>query len=631
MIACCDSPTRRVPGWRLCSRAFLLALLCALQFTGPAHAQAPAGETLYNGIQLPAAWPPHPAAFPAYNPPPPYLLDPPSVIPIDVGRQLFVDDFLIESTTMNRTFHQPVYHPSNPLVFPDRPWEGGYALAYSDGVFYDPSDQLFKMWYMAGDLRDHTALAVSTEWHHVGQARLRRAGWHQRRHTRIGRDSNSVWLDHYEADPSKRFKTAWWYGGMHISSSADGIHWGPTEFSSGTTGDRSTFFYNPFRRKWVFSLRSADSTSPELIDTRRYGRVRRYAEGATLAEAAQTWPGHLGEDTLINLPKWLSADVDDLPTRHPHFNPQLYNLDAAAYESLVVGFFTILTADTAADRPKINEVSLGYSRDGFHFSRPDRRPFFAVSEDPGAWNYGNVQSTAGGGIVVGDEIYFYLTGRTLDQASTGLAVLRRDGFASMDAGSSAEPRSSPDRSRFAGKISVRQRGHDRWRVVCGGPGPERSGDRPVHRRELRSGHRRRHRTADRVGRCTRPVGSERAAGQVQVYDARREALCLLGQPRHLGGQLRLPDGWRTRVPRGDRHGRRECELEQRPAVRVPHGPDGHRQLHPPGDRCAGCQRHPTGTERSPSYSSMRTGRWWDPTARHRTTPTGPMWPRARTR
>ena len=38
------------------------------------------------------------------------------------------------------------------------------------------------------------------------------------------------------------------------------------------------------------------------------------------------------------------------------------------------------------------------------------------------------------GIVVGDQIYFYLTGRRNDQASTGLAVLRRDGFASMDAG-----------------------------------------------------------------------------------------------------------------------------------------------------------------------------------------------------
>ena len=36
---------------------------------------------------------------------PPYLVDPPAVIPIDVGRQLFVDDFLIQSTSLTRRFH----------------------------------------------------------------------------------------------------------------------------------------------------------------------------------------------------------------------------------------------------------------------------------------------------------------------------------------------------------------------------------------------------------------------------------------------------------------------------------------------------------------------------------------------
>ena len=35
---------------------------------------------------------------------PPYLVSPPAVIPIDVGRQLFVDDFLIEQTTLTRVF-----------------------------------------------------------------------------------------------------------------------------------------------------------------------------------------------------------------------------------------------------------------------------------------------------------------------------------------------------------------------------------------------------------------------------------------------------------------------------------------------------------------------------------------------
>ena len=37
---------------------------------------------------------------------------------------------------------------------PDREWEtdkeGGVAMSFSDGVWVDPKDKLFKMWYMGG-------------------------------------------------------------------------------------------------------------------------------------------------------------------------------------------------------------------------------------------------------------------------------------------------------------------------------------------------------------------------------------------------------------------------------------------------------------------------------------------------
>src|SRR5262249_46660007 len=107
--------------------------------------------------------------------------------------------------------------------------------------------------------------------------------------------------------------------------------------------------------------------------------------------------------------------------------------------------FTIWRGDKniPPGRPKPNEVCVGFSRDGFHWHRPDRRPFLAVSEQKGDWNWGNVQSAGGCCLVVGDELRFYHSGRagspgqgaTRDTGgSTGLAVLRRDGFASLDAG-----------------------------------------------------------------------------------------------------------------------------------------------------------------------------------------------------
>src|SRR5207247_8327902 len=107
--------------------------------------------TLYNGIRLADPWPPRLRSLPELPIAPPYLVDPPAVIPIDLGRQLFVDDFLIEQTSLRRIFHKPSYHPASPVLQHDRPWEqrdanaavqqtppSPAAMVFSDGVFWDP-------------------------------------------------------------------------------------------------------------------------------------------------------------------------------------------------------------------------------------------------------------------------------------------------------------------------------------------------------------------------------------------------------------------------------------------------------------------------------------------------------------
>src|SRR5207247_2503827 len=108
---------------------------------------------LYNGIRLASPWPPKGADVTKPLEVPPYLKAPPAVIPIEVGRQLFVDDFLIAETTLKRTYHLAKYHEASPVLRPDQPWEGEIAMAFSDGCWYDPKDKLFKMWYMAGKER----------------------------------------------------------------------------------------------------------------------------------------------------------------------------------------------------------------------------------------------------------------------------------------------------------------------------------------------------------------------------------------------------------------------------------------------------------------------------------------------
>ena len=516
----------------------------------------PDGRTLYNAIVLPREFPPTNEFVFGEPMVMPYLANPPRVIPIDAGRQLFVDDFLIDSTTLTRTYHRPELYSNNPVLKPDRAAETGgkapMAMPFSDGVWVEPwllpvptnitvaevenlslivrrlaegtnaiekslwarlspatrtklepfartnpppdampakaslaaeftqwingpslwdpvlfgtvslGDQTqawlrqervgaevarlnrlllgevfarefprrppaMRAWYMAGYGRG-TALATSTngldwvkpEFDVQPGSNLVQAD---------ARDSSTVWLDHSEQDPRKRYKmfrTArtnnQWGLALHLSE--DGIHWGPEVLRTGPTGDRTTVFFNPFKQSWVYSLRSDVKGS----------RARSYWEVRDLLAGPQ-WT------TMAETPLWVGADKLDPQRADLQVVPQLYNLDAFPYESLMVGLFTIWRGDKniPAGRPKPNEICVGFSRDGYHWSRPDRRPFIAVSEKPGDWNWGNVQSVGGGCVVVGRRLHFYFSGRAgaADKrdagGATGVAFLRRDGFASMDA------------------------------------------------------------------------------------------------------------------------------------------------------------------------------------------------------
>jgi hypothetical protein len=301
------------------------------------------------------------------------------------------------------------------------------AMVFSDGVFYDPHDRLFKMWYMGG-YSQNVCYAQSRDgvtWEKplldvVPGTNITLS---------IYRDSSTVWLDPLERDLASRYKLGL-SRDLHLRlyTSADGIHW-RERGRTGPVGDRTTFFYNPFRKVWVFSIRD------EVVDG---VRSRRYWETRDLLSNI-SWQ----KDQPV---PWTAADR--LDPRRPEYNvpTQLYNLDCVAYESLVIGLFSIWRGERDA-REKPNDLVVGYSRDGFHWHRPDRRPFIAVSERMGDWNWANVQSAGGVCLIVGDRLYFYVSGRkgvagTNDPGicSTGLATLRRDGFASLadsDAGAPA--------------------------------------------------------------------------------------------------------------------------------------------------------------------------------------------------
>lgn len=519
------------------------------------------GETLYNGIVLPEVWPPKGEYKPGEPMAVPYLSNPPPVIDITGGRQLFVDDFLVEHSTLKRVWHSATLHSNNPVLKPDREWEkigGAMAMPFSDGVWLDPWCPLATPQLKPGDIQDPVALAerlknpgtnalaqflsarlapdtrtklvafqpvdsaslsamqllLANELNAVingpllfAEERfgdLHRAGRLQERTLQLlairpqagdllqrlnrwlledgfprelfrmqpvfaayymagygrgtalavstngldwekpdfgvkpgsnlvqldPRDSSTVWLDQADPNPKQRYKM--WRShsedgrfGLSLHYSNDGVHWGPRVLRTGSNGDRTSVFWNPFRKVWVYSLRHGWGEP----------RARRYWEVKDLL-AGPHW-NQIGEP-----PMWVGSDRLDPMRADLQVTPQLYNLDAVGYESLLVGLFTIWRGDKniPEGRPKPNSVWLGFSRDGYHWDRPVRQPFLDVSEKKGDWNWGNVQSVAGGFQVVGRNLHFYFSGRAGAEdkrdggGAMGLATLRRDGFASMDAG-----------------------------------------------------------------------------------------------------------------------------------------------------------------------------------------------------
>jgi len=415
-------------------------------------AQSP-GQTLYNGITLPDPWPPSGTATQVY-PTPSYITNPPAVIPIDVGRQLFVDDFLIQQSSMTRTQHQPVMYPLNPILSPSPFDTAGEAIPSSDGVWFDPADNTFKMWFHCGsggvicyaysmDGKTWTrpsipdALVPNTD--------------------EVLSEGVTVWMDLQDPDTSRKFK-AFAYNqatvyGIDYYYSADGIHWTGTyqsQYPIVAEFDRTTLFWNAFLNDWVDSMKDyldlpAASSRPEYLS-----RARSYAESPDLMNWTPAEPAN------FNTSFWTGPDVNDPPYVPGGTYPQLYNLDAVPYESVMVGLFSWFYPGPGDNDPNnlpgpdLVELGVGFSRDGFQWVRPTRGSgpgpngaFIAASNVPGTWNMANTQSAGGCFLVVGDELWFYFSGRNEPHAipaiaSTGLATLRRDGFYSMDAGSTAE-------------------------------------------------------------------------------------------------------------------------------------------------------------------------------------------------
>lgn len=416
------------------------------------------GEVLYNGIQLPVQWPPldielYEGAQEVGNLisreplPVPYITSPPGSRIVRTaagvgGRQLWaVDDWLVKYRgpnvsrvwgTLTRVGTVLEVDPSGRAHEEFDPGEFA-TMPFDGGINYDASAGLFKAHYWAGpEFTGYAESATGAPGSYTfpnlgvfGSTNVCKR-WND---LATGHDSDTVWLDLDEADPNKRWKMAAtrfdpgvsWHQDIHYS--ADGKTWGAKVAQTGQIIDRTTVHRNPFRGKWVWSIR-------QMLGPQSNPRHRVYWEQNSFDTGFWTHGLNYTYPQVPTQPAIWARMTSADPSRHDVTNPaldvdaggtpgvasptEMYSLSACAYESLMV--FAIAKYDGGPvylGRPKFNEIQLATSRDGFHYVvAKDRLPWIPMSTTPQDALWGNVQPISPVIMVDEDECVMHVSGRT---------------------------------------------------------------------------------------------------------------------------------------------------------------------------------------------------------------------------
>jgi len=372
-------------------------------------------------------------------------------------RQLFLDEeFVDRREGLRLTVNPPSRHPENPVIRPDRPWEGACSV-YGTALF-DEETGLFRIWYLTvprdrglrplrlPDGRErapYTTLLAYAEsedgvrWVKPSLGQFPYDGDARNNLIDLGKyncEGISVLYDPHDPDPRRRWKAVYWdHGsggwsvkdgrpycedgpgdGFCVAFSSDGILWRP-------------YGGNPVLRRYC------DTNQNLVYDTRlkRYVAFSRFGFGRRLARSESEDFVHWSEPEVV-----LECDEEDGP------GTQIYGAGVDIYEGVYVAMIWIYRegGDGRMD------PQLATSRDGIRWTRVGgRRMWLGLGEKEG-WEGGMVRSVERI-IVRDDKLYIYYCGVhgphsrpggpevvRRHRPAIGLLTLRRDGFVSLDAG-----------------------------------------------------------------------------------------------------------------------------------------------------------------------------------------------------
>jgi len=342
--------------------------------------------------------------------------------------QLFVDDGIIEShALLHRTIHRP--KKFGPVIRPDRPWEGSCIVLYGSVIRWEGKYMIWYQTFNKVEPPGNTLIcyAESHDGVHWGKPNLGHVTYLGSSENNIvlvppgrGLDSPSVILDE-EGSSDRRFKMLY-HGkspeggsGLFASYSGDGKRWTDPSMVAPGVGDRTNLMLDP------------GSDRPFVAFTRKSTMMKDHLRRVIYRSDSRDF-----ED-------WSEPELVLVPDLGDSHDLQFYGMCAFPYANMYLGFVQCLHTST-----DINDVQLVSSRDGRCWSRTQPRDTFIGTGRSSDWETTWISFSSSPPIAIGERLWLYYEDRNASHGEAfpfprgyiGLATMRLDGFASLDAGPS---------------------------------------------------------------------------------------------------------------------------------------------------------------------------------------------------
>ncbi len=352
--------------------------------------------------------------------------------------QLFIDDYWIaDSANVTMTLHQPEKHPDNPLIRGDVPWE---QAPYCFGtVIYDHEESIFKIWYQSyyygQPLAERTPILYATSTNGIQWTRpnlgiiesqgstenniiLQNYGYHDLY-------SPSVIKDLADPDSNRRYKMIWWDfplgegeyqdDGMCVAFSADGIHW-------------IKHPGNP-----VLHAKKSEQSISDVMSVMYDQNTKKFV--AYTKGWADPWPSHrqIVRTESSDFIHWSEPEVV-ITHKHDIQDPQSYGMSVSQVGNQYFGLISIYKkpGDETID------IQLTVSHDNSRWTRVADQKTFIPLGIADSWDDGMLFAVPM--FNHGDKTLIYYGAwdgphnTKTRRSGIGLAILRKNGFVSLDAG-----------------------------------------------------------------------------------------------------------------------------------------------------------------------------------------------------